>query len=41
MAPKDPAAHRAMGRLYMEAGGLDKALAAFDAGWHASRSSFR
>jgi tetratricopeptide (TPR) repeat protein len=32
LAPKDPAPHRAIGRLHFEAGNLDQALAAFDAG---------
>jgi tetratricopeptide (TPR) repeat protein len=32
LAPQDPAPHRAMGRLHLEAGAVDKALAAFDAG---------
>lgn len=32
LAPKDPAPHRAIGRLHLEAGALDKALAAFDRG---------
>lgn len=32
LAPQDPAPHRAMGRLHLEAGATDKALAAFDAG---------
>lgn len=32
LAPQDPAPHRAMGRLHLEAGEVDKALAAFDTG---------
>ena len=32
LAPKDPAPPRAIGRLHLETGDLDKALAAFDAG---------
>lgn len=32
LAPKDPAPHRAMGRLHLEAKEFDKALSAFDAG---------
>lgn len=32
LAPNDPAPHRAIGRMHLEAGALDKALAAFDRG---------
>lgn len=32
LAPKDPSPHLAIGRLYLEAGEVDKALAAFDSG---------
>lgn len=32
LAPQDPAPHRAMGRLHLEIGEVDKALAAFDTG---------